>query len=103
MSGSHFSLRNDTRQASLLVDEVVNHFVNRGNTRERAVVMAARALGLTDRKAKKLLYGEICAVVADEYREMRRRFLEHLDDEARHLAERHIAVWARRRQMEMDL
>ena len=103
MAWSHFSVTDDVRQASLLLDETVTSFRNRGFTRERAVALAAAALGISPRRARAILYGEVFAVMATEYRAMRRAFLEHLDDEARHLAERHAAVKARRAQMEMDL
>ena len=91
------------RDAAQLVDEAVTAFRNRGYTRERAVEQAALALGISHRRARGLIYGEVFAMAVDEYRAIKARFLRHLDEEAESLAGRLEAVKAKQRQMELEL
>ncbi len=104
MAQSHnFVIADPARSLAELLDEAATAFRNRGHTREHAVTQAALALGVKPNRAKGVLYGRIFSIAADEYRAARARFVEHLDDETAHLAERLAATQARRRQMELDL
>ena len=91
------------RDAAQLVDDAVTAFRTRGYTRETALHQAALALGISPRRAKGLVYGEVFAMALDEYRQIKARFLRHLDDEAESLAARSEAARARRKQMELEL
>jgi len=103
MSCTKLSASDDIRQIAQLIDDVVTSYRNRGYTRQYATEQAALALGITSRRAKSFLYGEVYSVAAHEYRLLKYRFLTHLDDEAEHLSERLAAIRERRAQMEMDL
>lgn len=53
-----------------------------------AITDAARTLGLSERRIRAGIYHEIRSVSADEWKNVRLRFAQHLKDEARrHLAE----------------
>lgn len=103
MSKSHNFVNDPLRSAAELLDDAVTAFRNRGYTREAGLEQAALALGIPLNRAKALLYGRLYSVAADEYETIRARFLNHLDDEADHLARRAAEARARRRQMELDL
>lgn len=51
------------RQAAELVDEAVSAIRNRGHTRQHALHLAARELGLRFRRARALLYGDPVALL----------------------------------------
>lgn len=83
-----------------MVDEVVTDYRNRGHRTPHAIEQAAATLGTSARKARELLYGEAGAIARDVLRDMRARFVAHLDAEAAHAMERAAAKTARREEME---
>jgi hypothetical protein len=86
-----------------LLDQVVTDYRNRGHTRTIATEEAARALGITPRRAKSLLYGEAFKVQTEEYRAIKEKYLDHLDAEAANLAARFQAIMEKRQQLGMDI
>lgn len=54
----------------------------RGHKNEHAIEDAAGALGLTTRKVKSLLYGEVFKVPAQEHRRILRRWWADMDQQA---------------------
>ena len=81
----------------------MSDYRNRGHTRTYATEQAALALGITPRRAKKLLYGEAFNVLEEEARRIKAREMAHFADEARHLAARLEAIKARLAQSELEL
>jgi hypothetical protein len=96
----HNSDAEKARRAASLLDETVTAYRNRGHTREHALRVAARTLGLRLRRAKALVYGEPVMVADDELARIRAAFITHLEAEADHLAARSAAARERRRRME---
>jgi hypothetical protein len=96
---SDFSKPDPARLAAELVDDTVTTIRNRGHTRQHALRVAARVLGLRVRRARSLLYGEPVALLDDELSRIRAAFLAHLDAEAAHLADRSAAARERLRRM----
>jgi urease accessory protein UreE len=87
------------RQAAELVDETVTAIRNRGHTRQYALHLAARELGLRFRRARSLLYGDPVNLPDDELARIQAAYLAHLDAEAAHLAERSAAARERLRRL----
>jgi hypothetical protein len=87
------------RRAAELLDDAVSHYRNRGHTRATALGMAAKALGVTLRRAKGLVYGEPVAIDKDELDAIRAAFLDHLDEEAETLSQRLQDIRERRQRM----
>jgi len=100
LARTHLSAESVIRDAASLIDDVVTDIRNRGFTREQAFTQAATELGIPLRRAKKLAYGEIHKIAADEYRTIQRRFARHLDAEAKHLTSRMEAVKQRRQNLD---
>lgn len=103
MTRSHNSLSDPLREAMGLFDEAVTDIRNQGYTRENALTRAAARFGLTLGRARKLLYGEASAISDHEREAIRRRYLDHLDEQAAHYEQRLESAKARRRQMEIGL
>lgn len=103
MCGSKISLCDPLRDAQTLIDAAVNDYRNRGLSRAYATEQAALALGITPRRAKKLLYGETFNVTVEELQRIRRQFLAHLDAEAEYLSTKLATIRARHAQMELDI
>lgn len=101
MTRSETYERNAIREISLVVDEVVLAFRNRGFGKKQAMEQAALELGITPRRVQSFIYGDAFALATDEYQRIKARFLSHLDAEAERLARRSAELRARRRQMEM--
>lgn len=80
------------RRAAEMVDDAVTSIRNRGHTREHALRVAARELGIRFRRARALLYGDPVTVFDEELASIRAAYLRHLDIEAAHLAARLNAV-----------
>lgn len=102
MHWSQNSVNNLLREAAELIDDAVTMVRNRGYTREKAIDQASVSLGMSKRRVKSFLYGEAICIAIDEYQKLKDRFLDHLDNEADHLAQRSAAVRLRRKQMEQD-
>lgn len=100
LSRTHYSVESLIRDAASLIDDVVTDIRNRGFTREQAFAQAAVELGLPLNRAKKLAYGELQKIAAEEYRAIQRRFEKHLDAEAKHLNTRMEAVKKRRQDLD---
>lgn len=91
------------REAMGLFDDVVTDIRNRGYTRENALTRAAAFFGLPVGRGKKLAYGQATSISDGERETIRRRYLDHLDEEAAHYAQRLEAAKAKRRQMELGI
>jgi urease accessory protein UreE len=87
------------RLAAEYVDDAVTSIRNRGHTRQHALKLAARELGIRFRRARALVYGDPVAVLDDELAEIRAAYLRHLDAEAAHLSARSAAARERLRRM----
>ena len=84
-----------------LLDDAVTDIRNRGYTREGALSRAAEWFGVTVGRAKRMVYGEAYSVTEAERAAIRRRYLDHLDEQARYYEAKLDAAKARRRQMEL--
>ena len=80
------------RRAAELVDDAVTAIRNRGHTREHALRMAARELGIRFRRARALIYGDPVVVFDEELARIQAGYLRHLDAEYEHLTARLDAV-----------
>jgi hypothetical protein len=87
------------RLAAEYVDEAVSAIRNRGHTRQHALRLAARELGIRFRRARALLYGEPVTLHDEELAAIREAFLRHLDAEAAHLERRMVVARERLRRM----
>ena len=87
------------RLAAEYVDEAVSAIRNRGHTRQHALRLAARELGIRFRRARALLYGDPVTLHDEELARIRAAFLRHLDAEAAHLERRLAAARDRARRM----
>ena len=103
MACSKVSVIDALREVTILLDEAVTSYRNRGHSRAVATDDAAKALGVTPRRAKALLYGESFKVTDEEHRAIKLAYLAHLDDEAAHFSAMLDAAKTKRRMMEMEL
>jgi hypothetical protein len=103
MAWSKVSVKDPLGEVRALLDEVSSAYRNRGLSRTIATEEAAKALGVTPRKAKAWLYNEAFSVSPEDHRTVKERMLDHLDEEAEHLAKRLDAVKRRREQLESGL
>lgn len=86
MSCRDFSVRStDADSAASLVRRAILARRSRGHKNEFAIEDAAYGLGLTVRRAKSLLYGEVFKVAGDEYRRLLRRWRADIDQQAAEL------------------
>lgn len=81
------------------VRSVVGDLRRSGLKSADAVQEAARRLGISDRRVRSYLYGEVVAVLAEEYLSVRERFAQHLDHEAARLSTQAELLRARRAAM----
>jgi hypothetical protein len=77
-----------TRQAEAWVDEVYTDYRNRGWERPVALEQTALDLGITPRRVRSLLQGDATRIAAELWQDMRRRFLQHLENEAEYAMKR---------------
>jgi hypothetical protein len=111
MSRSKISVKTDAAMArgpwlddvTRSVRAAVRSERSRGQKIGDAIQQAGLALGLTPRRTRALLYGEVFAVAAEEYRHFSARLLAYLDREADQLEIRAEALRLQRQQMQLDL
>ncbi len=90
------------RTVAEIVDDTVTFFRNRGHKRDTPFEQAALALGISQRKAWSIFYGQAFTLLPSEYRRIRDGFVRHLDERADDLARRSDQARMRRRQLTMD-
>jgi shikimate kinase len=91
-----------TRQAESMVEEVYRDYRNRGFRAEHALEQTALNFDITQRRARSFLEGDGIALITEQWMELRRRFLMHLDDEAKYATRRAAERTARRLRMEQE-
>lgn len=111
MSCRDFSVRStDVEGASSLVRRAIIARRTRGHKNETAIEDAALGLGITVRRAKSLLYGEVFKVAAGEYRRLLHRWRADIDQQAAELTAMAIKMkkdadqeWSRANQYSLPL
>lgn len=88
----------DAMQA--IVTGVVRHFKQRGHKRDFAIEQASLALGLSQRKARSIYYGEPFAAARADYDALKRAYRRHLDTVIADLEQRSEEARLQREQME---
>lgn len=91
-----------TREAASMVDEVYRDYRNRGLRADHALEQTALNFQISKRRVRSFLEGEFPALIIDEWIELRRRFLAHLDNEAEFAMKRANERLTRRRAMEQE-
>lgn len=79
MSWSKVSVSGDVEHAGRLVRDAVQARRRAGQKNEMAIAEAADALGLSERRARGLLYGEVFKLAAEEFRRLRYRWQADVD------------------------
>lgn len=92
-----------SRTVEEIVHDTVTFFRNRGHKRETPFEQTALALGISQRKAWSIFYGQAFAVLPSEYRRIRDGFVRHLDERADDLTRRSDQARMRRQQLTMDV
>lgn len=101
MSDCHYSESNAT-SFRFWCEEAVTNVSNRGHTRERAIRMVAEEFGLPLGRVQKAVYDKLVRVPLEEYQEVKRRYLLHLDTEAARLREKARDLQAKRERLAQD-
>lgn len=91
-----------TRDAESWVSETYTDYRNRGHNAPVALEQTALSFGVTRRRARSFLEGYASSIIADEWRELKRRFMAHLDAEAAYAMKRSADRLARLDKMRRD-
>lgn len=86
-----------------MVHDAVTGFKRHGLKIDGAIEQASLALGISQRSAFSIYYGQPIALTEAHYRAILDRFLLHLDAQAADLDHRAAEIRARRQQLEMDV
>jgi hypothetical protein len=111
MACRDFSVRSvNADDAATLVRRSILARRMRGHKNESAIEDAAYGLGLTVRRAKSLLYGEVFKVAGDEYKRLLHRWRADIDQQAAELTAMAIKIekeadleWSAEHQLSLPL
>lgn len=78
--------------AAAMVRERVRQLRGEGHKNADAIALTAEQLGLSERRVRGLLYGEVWCVVSDEYERIRAGWARSLDAEAERLEREAVAL-----------
>lgn len=91
-----------TREAEEMVREVYTDYRNRGWDAPVALEQTAMDFGFTRRRVRSFLEGYVSTVAHEQWREIKRRFLAHLDDEIEFAMKRAADRLARLKVLEVE-